>query len=235
MPNMTLPPARAHGTTHGPRCEHMPKTTLPPARAHGTTHGSRCEDMPKTTLPPARAHAPRDHSRVTLWETPQPPLTHTRHHTNIACDAGHALDPPCMQVLTTTPTRCWTCPREVALGKHPEAAASVELLPPPSEAAAASVELLPLPVKLLLLQWSCSPLPVKLLLLQWSCSPLPVKLLLLQWSCSPLPVKRAVLAQSRALRCCFERCSREAHEGRLVGDVGAGHHRSDSRAAVWAA
>ena len=59
--------------------------------------------------------------------------------------------------------------------------------------------------------------------------------LLLQWSCSRLPVKRAVLAQSRALRCCFERCSREAHEGRLVGDVGAGHHRSDSRAAVWAA
>ncbi len=39
-----------------------------------------------------------------------------------------------------------------------------------------------------------------------------MKLLLLQWSCSPLPVKRAVLAQSRALRCCFAFSTSIAHE-----------------------
>jgi hypothetical protein len=133
MPKTTLPPARAHGTTHGSRCEHMPKTTLHPARAHGTTHGSRCEHMPKTTLHPARAHGTTHGSRCGKRLSPHlriPVITRS-----FACDAGHALDPPCMQVLTTTPTRCWACPREVALGKHPEAAAaSVELLPPPSEA-----------------------------------------------------------------------------------------------------
>ena len=168
MPKTTPPPARAHGTTHGSRCEHMPKTTLPPARAHGTTNGSRCGKR----LSP--------HLRI-------PVITRTSH---------------AMLGMPSTPPACKCSPRRKRDAGH-----ALEKL------------------------HSASTLK---LLLQWSCSPPPVKLLLLQWSCSALPVKRAVLAQSRALRCCFERCSREAHEGRLVGDVGAGHHRSDRRAAVWA-
>ncbi len=45
------------------------------------------EDMPNMTLSPRSG--PRDHFVTThgsrCGETPQPPLTHTRHHTNIAC------------------------------------------------------------------------------------------------------------------------------------------------------
>ena len=72
-------------------------------RAHSSQLGSanryrwlapadfRCEDMPNTTpLPPASALAPRLTGPLTgvpRWETPQPPLTHTRHHTH----ASHAM------------------------------------------------------------------------------------------------------------------------------------------------
>jgi hypothetical protein len=163
MPKTTLPPARAHGTTHGSRCEDMPKTTPPPARAHGTTHGSRCEDMPTMTLPHARAHGTTHGSRCEdMPKTTLPPAR--AHGTTHGSRCGKRLSPHlripvitrtshAMLGMPSTPPACKCSPRRKRDAGH-----ALEKL-----YSASTLKLL--------LQWSCSPLPVKLLLLQWSCSP----------------------------------------------------------------